>query len=44
MVPMHWDLFAGNSERPGAVIDAALEIGAGFHVLTLARLVRCRIA
>jgi L-ascorbate 6-phosphate lactonase len=37
LVPMHWDLFRGNTERPAAVLDEATAIGAPFHVITLAR-------
>jgi len=36
LVPMHWDLFAGNTVRPGIAIDEAAEASA-LHVLTLAR-------
>jgi L-ascorbate 6-phosphate lactonase len=37
LVPIHWDLFAGNTERAGAAADAAAEAGAPVHVLTLSR-------
>ncbi len=37
LVPIHWDLFAGNTERPGAAADAAADAGADLHVLTLRR-------
>ncbi len=37
LVPMHWDLFAGNTEWPGRVVDAAVEAGAPLHVVTLRR-------
>jgi L-ascorbate metabolism protein UlaG (beta-lactamase superfamily) len=37
LVPIHWDLFAGNTERAGAATDAAAEAGAPIHVMTLAR-------
>ncbi|MEA2384075.1 MAG: hypothetical protein QOH72_4046 [Solirubrobacteraceae bacterium] len=37
LVPTHWDLFAGNTERAGAAADAAAEAGAPVHVLTLSR-------
>jgi L-ascorbate 6-phosphate lactonase len=43
LVPMHWDLFAGNTERPGAAAEAAHEIDAPLHVLNLARYVPYRI-
>jgi L-ascorbate 6-phosphate lactonase len=35
LIPMHWDLFAGNTERPGAVLDAV--DNQSVHVLYLAR-------
>jgi L-ascorbate 6-phosphate lactonase len=37
LVPIHWDLFEGNTERAGAAADAADEIGAPLHVMTLRR-------
>jgi L-ascorbate metabolism protein UlaG (beta-lactamase superfamily) len=37
LVPIHWDLMAGNTERAGATADAAAEAGAPVHVLTLSR-------
>jgi L-ascorbate metabolism protein UlaG (beta-lactamase superfamily) len=37
LVPVHWDLFEGNTERAGATADAADEAGAPVHVLTLSR-------
>jgi L-ascorbate 6-phosphate lactonase len=37
LVPLHWDLMAGNTERAGAAADAAAEAGAPVHVLTLSR-------
>jgi L-ascorbate metabolism protein UlaG (beta-lactamase superfamily) len=37
LVPMHWDLFEGNTERAGAAADAADETGAQLHVMTLSR-------
>lgn len=43
LVPMHWDLFAGNTERPGAVVDELAGRDAPLHVLTLARLVPFRL-
>ena len=36
LVPMHWDLFAGNTVRPGALVDEA-SIEADIHVLVPAR-------
>ena len=37
LIPIHWDLFAGNTERAGAAADAAAEAGAPVHVLSLRR-------
>jgi L-ascorbate metabolism protein UlaG (beta-lactamase superfamily) len=37
LVPVHWDLMAGNTERAGAAADAAAEAGAPVHVVTLSR-------
>ena len=37
LVPYHWDLFKGNTEWPGRVVDDAVEAEAPFHVLTLRR-------
>jgi L-ascorbate metabolism protein UlaG (beta-lactamase superfamily) len=37
LVPMHWDLFEGNTERAGAAADLTAETGAPLHVLTLSR-------
>jgi L-ascorbate metabolism protein UlaG (beta-lactamase superfamily) len=37
LVPIHWDLFAANGERPGAAVDEAAESGAALHVVTLCR-------
>lgn len=37
LVPMHWDLMEGNTERAGAAADAAAEAGAPLHVMTLSR-------
>jgi|1186.fasta_scaffold04648_3 L-ascorbate 6-phosphate lactonase len=37
LVPLHWDLMSGNTERAGAAADAAAEAGAAVHVLTLSR-------
>jgi L-ascorbate 6-phosphate lactonase len=38
LVPMHWDLFAGNTEQPSVVLDEIVRSGARLHVLTLDRL------
>jgi L-ascorbate metabolism protein UlaG (beta-lactamase superfamily) len=37
LVPIHWDLMEGNTERAGAAADAAAESGAPVHVMTLSR-------
>jgi L-ascorbate 6-phosphate lactonase len=37
LVPIHWDLFEGNTERAGAAADAAAETEAPVHVMTLSR-------
>ena len=37
LVPIHWDLFEGNTEHPGRAADEAAETGAPLHVLTLRR-------
>ena len=37
LVPIHWDLFEGNTERAGAAADAAAETGAPVHVMMLSR-------
>jgi L-ascorbate metabolism protein UlaG (beta-lactamase superfamily) len=38
LVPIHWDLFASNGERPSAVVDeAAVAPEARLHVLVLRR-------
>jgi len=37
LVPIHWDLMEGNTERAGAAADAAAETGAPLHVMTLSR-------
>lgn len=38
LVPMHWDLFSGNTERPGVVADEASATG-HMHVLVMRQLV-----
>jgi L-ascorbate 6-phosphate lactonase len=37
LVPIHWDLFVGNTEWPGRAVDEAVETDAPLHVLTLRR-------
>ena len=37
LVPIHWDLFDGNTEWPGHAADVAAEAGAPLHVLILRR-------
>jgi L-ascorbate 6-phosphate lactonase len=44
LVPIHWDLFAGNTERPGAVLDEVVATGARLHVLLLAQMTPYRFA
>lgn len=44
LVPIHWDLFAGNTERPGAVLDEVVAAGASLHVVTLAQMKPYRFA
>jgi L-ascorbate 6-phosphate lactonase len=36
LVPIHWDGFAGNTERPGTVVDEAATVG-DLTVLVLGR-------
>jgi len=38
LVPMHWDLFRGNTVNPGSAVDEAAKLDAPLHVLTLAKL------
>jgi len=37
LVPIHWDLFRGNTERAGAAAEAAADAGLPLHVMTLSR-------
>jgi L-ascorbate metabolism protein UlaG (beta-lactamase superfamily) len=37
LVPIHWDGFTANSERPGTAVDEAVATEAPFHVLVLRR-------
>jgi L-ascorbate 6-phosphate lactonase len=37
LVPVHWDGFTANSERPGTAVDEAVATEAPFHVLVLRR-------
>ena len=37
LIPIHWDLFEGNTEHPGRAADEAAETDAPLHVLTLRR-------
>jgi L-ascorbate 6-phosphate lactonase len=37
LVPIHWDMFAGNTELPGRAVDEAAGIDADLHVLVLRR-------
>lgn len=38
LVPMHWDMFRGNTERPGAVLDEVAESGVQLNVVVLDRM------
>jgi L-ascorbate 6-phosphate lactonase len=42
LIPMHWDLFAGNTVNPGAAVDQAA-VRSSIHMLTLARLLPVRL-
>lgn len=44
LIPMHHDLFRGNTERAGACADIAAETGAGLHVVALAPFVEFQLA
>lgn len=33
VVPMHWDMFEGNTERPGAFVDEVDDLTARFHTV-----------
>jgi L-ascorbate 6-phosphate lactonase len=37
LVPIHWDMFAGNTELPGRAVDEAAAVDADLHVLVLRR-------
>ena len=39
LVPMHWDLFQGNTASPGSAVEEAVALGAPLHVLTVSRMV-----
>ena len=39
LVPIHWDMFSGNTEWPGRCVDEAVETDAGLHVVVLRRFV-----
>jgi L-ascorbate 6-phosphate lactonase len=43
LVPMHWDLIEGNTERPGAVLDEVVAGDGRVHVLALAPLLPYRL-
>jgi L-ascorbate 6-phosphate lactonase len=38
VVPIHWDLFEGNTERPAALLDEVIDTDTDLHVLTLRRM------
>lgn len=44
LVPMHWDMFVGNTERPGAVLDVVDDLARQFHVVYPARFVPFTLA
>ncbi len=44
LVPIHWDLFEGNTEHPGRAADEAAETDAPLHVITLRRGLRWTVA
>ena len=37
LVPIHWDMFAGNTELPGRAVDEAALVDADLHVVVLRR-------
>jgi L-ascorbate metabolism protein UlaG (beta-lactamase superfamily) len=37
LVPIHWDMFAGNTEQPGRAVDEAAAAEADLHVVVLRR-------
>jgi L-ascorbate metabolism protein UlaG (beta-lactamase superfamily) len=37
LVPVHWDMFAGNTEQPGRAVDEAAAAEADLHVVVLRR-------
>jgi L-ascorbate 6-phosphate lactonase len=39
LVPMHWDLFRGNTASPGDAVQEVVALRVPLHVLTLARMV-----
>jgi L-ascorbate 6-phosphate lactonase len=39
LVPIHWDMFAGNTEWPGRCVDEAVAANADLHVVVLRRFV-----
>jgi L-ascorbate metabolism protein UlaG (beta-lactamase superfamily) len=39
LVPIHWDLFRGNTVPPGNAVEEAVALGAPLHVLTVCRMV-----
>ena len=44
LVPIHWDMFAGNTELPGRAVDEAAAEDADLHVLVLRRFRPFRLA
>jgi L-ascorbate metabolism protein UlaG (beta-lactamase superfamily) len=37
LVPIHWDMFAGNTEWPGRSVDEAAATNSELHVVVLRR-------
>jgi L-ascorbate 6-phosphate lactonase len=38
LIPMHWDLFRGNTASPGSAVDEVVALEAPLHVLTVSRM------
>lgn len=44
LVPMHWDLFRGNTVSPAWAVEEVVALAAPLHVLTVARMVPFRLS
>jgi L-ascorbate 6-phosphate lactonase len=44
LVPIHWDMFAGNTELPGRAVDEAAAADADLHLVVLRRFKPFRFA